>query len=260
MSALFIPLSYFTPQRQFTHVLFRILHCIREATLHLFHEIPIVVPRYYTIPSLTLFCTITQFGDLIITRETQLLSTHLEQYYSAILLTTLPHTCSHPQSSDNLSPRYHPLHYIAYPHPLHYPIILPFSLNKSITHTMIPQRPDLSQTLNNTSFSPIQRILIQLHYILPLFPTPSLLHPRFISSTHHLLLRVIPLPLPLTQNHAQISHLTLCLPQWHLLQTPHLSADIPSTAQHSPLLLAPILLYHLVLRPIRRTHRILMIT
>ena len=41
MSALFIPLSYFTPQRQFTRVLFRILHCIREATLHLFHEIPI---------------------------------------------------------------------------------------------------------------------------------------------------------------------------------------------------------------------------
>ena len=40
MSALFIPLSYFTPQPQFTRVLFRILHCIREATLHLFHEIP----------------------------------------------------------------------------------------------------------------------------------------------------------------------------------------------------------------------------
>ena len=104
MSALFIPLSYFTPQRQFTHVLFRILHCIREATLHLFHEIPIVVPRYYTIPSLTLFCTLTQFGDLIITRETQLLSTQLKQFYSAVSSQPFPHSSCHSQSSDNLSP------------------------------------------------------------------------------------------------------------------------------------------------------------
>ena len=108
MSALFIPLSYFTPQRQFTHVLFRILHCIREATLHLFHEIPIIVPRYYTIPSLTLFCTITQFGDFIITRETQLLSAHLDQYYSAIYSQPISHTCCHSQSSNNPSPSLSP--------------------------------------------------------------------------------------------------------------------------------------------------------
>ena len=90
MSALFIPLSFFTRQRQFTHVLFRILHCIREATLHLFHEIPIIIPRFYTIPSLTLFCTITQFGDLIITRETQTLI-HSPQ---TILFCSLPTTHS----------------------------------------------------------------------------------------------------------------------------------------------------------------------
>ena len=126
MSALFIPLSYFTPQRQFTHVLFRILHRIREATLHLFHEIPMVVPRYYTIPSLTLFCTITQFGDLIITRETQLLSTHLEQYYFAIYSQPMPHMCSHPQSSDNLSPLLSPttLHRLSTPSALfHHPTL-----------------------------------------------------------------------------------------------------------------------------------------
>ena len=126
MSALFIPLSYFTPQRQFTHVLFRILHCIREATLHLFHEIPIIVPRYYTIPSLTLFCTITQFGDLIITRETQLLSTHLEQYYSAISSQPIPHSSCHSQSSDNLSPPLSPttLHRLFTPSALsHHPTL-----------------------------------------------------------------------------------------------------------------------------------------
>ena len=125
-SALFIPLSFFTPQRQFTHVLFRILHCIREATLHLFHEIPIVVPRYYTIPSLTLFCTLTQFGDLIITRETQLVSTHLKQYYSAIYSQPFPHTCSRPQSSDNLSPPLSPttLHRLSTPAVLsHHPTL-----------------------------------------------------------------------------------------------------------------------------------------
>ena len=126
MSALFIPLSYFTPQRQFTHVLFRILHCIREATLHLFHEIPTIVPRYYTIPSLTLFCTITQFGDLIITRETQLLSTHLEQYYSAISSQPIPHSSCHSQSSDNLSPPLSPttLHRLFTPSALsHHPTL-----------------------------------------------------------------------------------------------------------------------------------------
>ena len=126
MSALFIPLSYFTPQRQFTHVLFRILHCIREATLHLFHEIPSIVPRYYTIPSLTLFCTITQFGDLIITRETQLLSTHLEQYYSAISSQPIPHSSCHSQSSDNLSPPLSPttLHRLFTPSALsHHPTL-----------------------------------------------------------------------------------------------------------------------------------------
>ena len=104
MSAFFLPLSYFTPQRHFTHVLFLLLSCLREAILHLFHEIPSLVRLYYTIPSITLFCTITQFGDLIITRETQLLATHLDQYYSATYSQPIPPSCCHSQSSDNPSP------------------------------------------------------------------------------------------------------------------------------------------------------------
>ena len=104
MSALFLPLSYFTPQRHFTHVLFFILRSVREATLHLFHEIPCIVRLYYPIPTNTLFCTLTQFGDLIITRETQLLATHLDQYYFTTYSQPIPPSCCHSQSSDNLSP------------------------------------------------------------------------------------------------------------------------------------------------------------
>ena len=126
MSAFFLPLSYFTPQQHFTHVLFLILSCVREATLHLFHEILSIIRFYCPIPTNTLFCTITQFGDLIITRETQLLTTHLEQYYFATYSQPISHTCCHSQSSDNLSPPPSPttLHRLYTPSALsHHPTI-----------------------------------------------------------------------------------------------------------------------------------------
>ena len=130
MSALFLPLSYFTPRRHFTHVLFFILGCIREATLHLFHEIPSLVQIHYTIPSLTLFCTLTQFGDLIITRETRLLATHLERYCFATYLQHIPSSSYEPQSYNDVSPPSSPTTL----HRLYTPSALPHITTFSVEH------------------------------------------------------------------------------------------------------------------------------
>ena len=121
-SALFLPLSYFTPQRHFTHVLFLILGCFREAILYLFHEIPIMIHNHYSVPSLTLFCTITQFGDLIINRETRLLATYLDQYYFATYSQPISSLSDTPQSSHNPSPPPSPttLHHLYTPFALPY--------------------------------------------------------------------------------------------------------------------------------------------
>ena len=105
MSALFIPLSFFTRQRQFTHVLFRILHCIREATLHLFHEIPTynttvfipypLSPFFALSPnSATLSLPVKPNSYPLISNNTTLL----------ISPQPIPHSSCHSQSSDNLSP------------------------------------------------------------------------------------------------------------------------------------------------------------
>ena len=209
MSALFIPLSFFTRQRQFTHVLFRILHCIREATLHLFHEIPIIIPCFYTIPSLTLFCTITQFGDLIITRETQLLSTHLKQYYSALSPQPIPHSSCHPQSSDNISPPLSPttLHRLFTPSALsHHPTLFVEQIynayydpdkNRSLTNleqylffalTAYTNTTSLSPSTIPYSFAPISPL--HLHHPSPpttCYPSTPASHsePRTNSTPNH---------------------------------------------------------------------------
>ena len=170
MSALFLSLSYFTPQRHFTHVLFFILSCVREATLHLFHEIPSIVRFYYPIPTNTLFCTITQFGDLIITRETQLLATYLDQYYFATYSQPIPPSSYHSQSSDNLSPPPSPA-----------------TLRRLYTPSVLFHHPTLSaehiynayyNPANTTSLANIEQYLFFTHTA---YTNTASLHPSTIS-------------------------------------------------------------------------------
>ena len=181
LSALFLPLSYFTPRRHFPHVLFSILGCLREAILHLFHEIPHIVQTYYTIRSLTLFCTITQFGDLIITRETRLLSVHLEQYYFATYLQHIPPSSFDPPSSNNVSPPPSPTTL----HRLYTPSALPHITTFSVEHLYNAyHNPTITTNLINLDQ--------YVFFAYTAYTNTAALHPATIpcslshSSSHHL--------------------------------------------------------------------------
>ena len=172
-SPLFLPLSYCTPQRHFTHVLFLILGCLREATLHLFHEIPSIIRNHYPVPSLTLFCTIIQFGDLIVNHETHLLTTYLEQYYSIIYSSTIPSSPDTPPSSHTPSPPPSPTTL----HHLYTPFALPHITDIPAEHLYRAYYdPTYTPSLMNLEQYP----LFRSHRIYQFSPYPPLVYPLFL--------------------------------------------------------------------------------
>ena len=201
-----------------------------------------MIRNHYPVPSLTLFCTITQFGDLIINRETRLLATYLDQYYSATYSQPIPSSSDTPQSSHNPSPPPSPttLHHLYTPFALPHITTIPAE-HIYRAHTTTPHILPPSQILSNTPFSLTRHIQIQLLSTPRLFLVPLPFHLHFISIILQLLIRTIHIPLPSSRTHIQISHPHPFIPQWHPLPTPPPNADIPSTARRNPQLLVPIL-------------------